>query len=53
MIELCNLPHWEKIALLLAYMFLEAWLGKTKTVKSNSLLELFGNLILTLFKRGK
>jgi hypothetical protein len=47
--NLCSLPHWEYVSIIivsqLAYMGLECWLGKTKKIEANSILELIFNLI--------
>lgn len=34
------------LAILVGYSVLERWLGKTKSVRANSLLELVGDIIL-------
>lgn len=47
--ELCSLPHWEYVSILifcqLVYMAIECWIGKTKKIEANSILELIFNVI--------
>lgn len=42
-----------KLILLIVYMGLEAWLGKTEKVKSNSLLHLLWTIALAAYWRVK
>lgn len=50
-IDLCKVSEWQRYSLLVLYVVLEAWLGKTKLVKAGSLVELLANVVGFFFRR--
>jgi hypothetical protein len=46
----CDVPSLKHLAILIAIMAIESWMGKTDKIKSGSLLELGARLVLDLLK---
>lgn len=52
-IEICQYLDWRiLVAMFVADKVLEAWLGKTKTVESGSVLELIWKVVKTIFHKN-
>jgi hypothetical protein len=49
-VKMCEIPTIYHVILLLLYILLEAWLGKTKKIEANSILELIMNIIKEIIK---
>ncbi len=50
-INMCELSEWKQYSLIVLYIILEAWLGRTKLVKAASLVDLLVNIVATIFRR--